>query len=68
MFLKEEENEYVFKFKTSKLFVSGEEEVDWVLDGEFGGSLKEVEIENLHQAVNLNCSRKPQIRIDRISE
>lgn len=68
MFLKEEENEYVFKFKTSKLKVSGEEKVDWVLDGEFGGSLKEVEIENLHNKILLNCNKKLPERIDMISE
>lgn len=68
MFLKEEENEYVFKFKTSELKVTSEESVDWVLDGEFGGSVQETEIVNLHQAVNLNCNMPPQIRIDRISQ
>ena len=68
MFLKEEENEYVFKFKTSSLKVSGEEAVDWVLDGEFGGSLKEVEIKNLHNAVCLNCKKELPERIDTILE
>lgn len=56
MFLKEEENEYVFKFKASRLKVTAEEYVDWVLDGEYGGAIKEVEIENLQNAIWLNCS------------
>lgn len=55
MFLKEEENEYVFRFRTSKLMVTAEAEVPWVLDGEYGGSPKEVCVENLHGAIELKC-------------
>lgn len=57
MFLKEEENDYVFKFKTDKLKVTSEEPVDWVLDGEFGGSITETEIENVFRAVSLNAGK-----------
>lgn len=55
MFLKEEENEYVFRFRTSKVAVTAEEEVSWVLDGEYGGSHKEICIENLQGAIELAC-------------
>lgn len=51
MFLKEEQNEYVYKFKTSHLRIQSEEPVDWVLDGEFGGSHREVQVENLSQRI-----------------
>lgn len=47
MFLKEEPNEYVHKFKAASIRMVSEEPVDWVLDGEFGGSRTEVGIENL---------------------
>lgn len=53
MILKEEQSEYVHKFKTSRLKIFSEEEVDWVLDGEFGGSKREVEIENLTQRIKI---------------
>ena len=53
MFLKEEENEYVLKFKTRKLNITSEEPVDWVLDGEFGGSRTEVTIENLQKRMKI---------------
>lgn len=53
MFLREEENEYVFKFKTAELTVTAQEPVDWVLDGEFGGSVTGVTIRNLPGAVSL---------------
>lgn len=53
MILKEEQSEYVHKFKTSKLKLISEEEVDWVLDGEFGGAKREVEIENLTKRIKI---------------
>ncbi len=53
MFLKEEPNDYVFKFKTRKLKFTAETPVDWVLDGEFGGSFKEAEIVNLKERMDI---------------
>ncbi len=46
MILKGEQHECVHRFKTSSLKITFQEPVDWVLDGEFGGSRTEVEIEN----------------------
>ena len=51
MILKEEQSEYVYRFKTSCLSLCFQEPVDWVLDGEFGGSRTEVEIENLTRKI-----------------
>lgn len=51
--LKEEKNEYVLKFKTRWLRISSEEPVDWVLDGEFGGSKQDVLIENMPRRINI---------------
>ena len=45
MFLVEEPNEYVYKFKASAIRFTSEESVDWVLDGEYGGARTEVTIE-----------------------
>lgn len=56
MFLKEEQNEYVYKFKTSHLRIIAEEPVDWVLDGEFGGTHTEVELENLSRKIEIVTS------------
>lgn len=47
LFLKEEENSNVLRFKTKKLTVTSKKEIPWVLDGEFGGAKKIAEIENL---------------------
>ena len=49
LFLKEEDNAFVYRFKTRKLKIAAAEDVDWVLDGEFGGKKREVEIENLEK-------------------
>lgn len=48
---KEGENDCVYKFRARHIKVTSRECVDWSLDGEFGGSLTEVEIENLQKAV-----------------
>lgn len=53
MILKEEQSEYVYRFKTSRLRITSREPVDWVLDGEFGGSRTDVEIENLTQKIRI---------------
>ena len=49
LFLKEEDNAFVHRLKTRKLKIAAAEDVDWVLDGEFGGKKREVEIENLEK-------------------
>lgn len=53
MFLREEQNEYVHKFKTSWLHIESGEPVDWVLDGEFGGSHREVTVKNLSKQIEI---------------
>ncbi|MGN0371997.1 MAG: diacylglycerol/lipid kinase family protein [Enterocloster sp.] len=60
MFLKEEPNEYVYKFKASSIRFLSDMPVDWVLDGEYGGSRTEVRIENMKERIPilLKKSRK----------
>ena len=60
MFLKEEPNDYVFKFRAGHIRITSEEPVDWVLDGEFGGSRLEVEVENLKERIQiLHSAERP---------
>lgn len=61
MILKEEQSEYVYKFKTSKLKIVSDEAVDWVLDGEFGGSRTEVEVENLARRIEIVSGKCPDL-------
>ena len=53
LFLKEEENELVYRFKTRRIRLVSEEETDWVLDGEFGGKRREVEIVNMEKQIHI---------------
>ena len=43
--------ENVIRFKADKLSFTSDEVLEWVLDGEFGGNLKEVNIENRKNAI-----------------
>lgn len=43
----------VRRFKTSMLKVYSEDKIDWVVDGEFGGSVRKAVIENHHKAINM---------------
>lgn len=58
MFLKDEENEYVFRFQTARVRIISDEDVSWVLDGEYGGAVKEAVIENLPGAIALRCGEQ----------
>lgn len=51
--LLKEEHELVHKFKTRTLRVETAEPVDWVLDGEFGGSHTSVYLENLCRQIEI---------------
>lgn len=53
MFLREEQNEFVYRFKTDALQVYSGEPVDWVLDGEFGGTKTEVQVKNLSRRIQI---------------
>lgn len=53
MFLREEPNEYVYKFKTSSIRLTSESCVDWVLDGEYGGARTEVNIGNIRERIQI---------------
>lgn len=46
-------SELVYRFKTRELDIHSEEAVDWVLDGEFGGSRTDVHVENLCQRLEI---------------
>ena len=48
---KDAENDCVYMFRTSNLRMESEEIVDWTLDGEYGGGVKEICIENLREEI-----------------
>ena len=52
------ENEFIYRFKTSRLQIEADEPVAWTLDGEFGGSHKEVLIEDHKEAITILVPKK----------
>lgn len=53
LLIKEGENDCVYKFRTRALQAISAEQVDWTLDGEFGGSTGSVNIENLRRQITI---------------
>ena len=51
------EDQSVVVFKASKIVFESEERVPWVLDGEFGGKQKRVEIINRHQVATFTVDK-----------
>lgn len=52
-FMGEFNPEYMYQFKAKKIVIDSLEEIDWTLDGEFGGSFEHAEIVNLPNALNI---------------
>lgn len=42
----------IFKFKANEITIHSEKIIDWTIDGEYGGSLKQVDIVNHPHAIN----------------
>ena len=59
-----EENNRVVVFKTSKITFHCEDEVPWTTDGEFGGSYRDVTVENLHYAMTLRLGTEHHQLLD----
>lgn len=53
-----DDTELVYSFKSEFITFSSEEEAAWTLDGEFGGSFKEVSIRNDCQALEFMVKKK----------
>ena len=44
---------HVYNFQSSQFKISCDEELPWTLDGEYGGTHQEVEINNCHEAIDI---------------
>ena len=53
LLISEVNEKYMYCFKTSRLEITSEEDIPWVMDGEFGGEHKEVVIENHQKAIQI---------------
>lgn len=52
-----DDTDMIYSFKASKVKFTSREEISWTLDGEYGGDHSEVEVKNLHQAVEIMVDR-----------
>lgn len=50
---RETSNPCIFHAKTNKIIVDAQKEIPWVLDGEYGGMQKKVEIEIVNNGINM---------------
>lgn len=53
-----DDTELIYSFKSDKIKFLSEEEVSWTLDGEYGGSVRDVTIHNLQQALEIMVKKK----------
>lgn len=51
--VREPDNPYITYKQVSKVSLKSEEDVEWTLDGEFGGSFKETSIEVINKAITI---------------
>ena len=49
----EDRTDMIDSFKTSRITIKSEESISWTLDGEYGGSHQQVDVENRKQALHL---------------
>ena len=52
LLLSDPRNNSIYKFKASNISIECDEEIEWTLDGEFGGSINKVNIINHKEAIN----------------
>lgn len=48
-----QESEYVYSFQTSQIMFTSGKEVPWTLDGEYGGSHKEITVKDMPKALEI---------------
>ncbi len=53
-----DDTDLIYTFKTDRITLKSLEEIPWTLDGEYGGTHSEVEIQNGKQAVQIMVKKK----------
>ena len=48
----------IYSTKSDHVKILSEEEISWTLDGEFGGKVREVDICNIHQALEIMVKKR----------
>lgn len=55
-----DDTDMIYSFKASKVKFTSREKISWTLDGEYGGDHDELEVKNLHQAVEIMVDRREE--------
>ena len=55
---KEPDNPYITYKQVKKVSISSEDDVEWTLDGEFGGAYKKTDIEVINKAITIMTKKK----------
>ena len=64
----EDNTDLIYSFKSAHVVIESEEAVPWTLDGEFGGDQTHVEIDNLHEAMNLYLTSSKKQKKSRLNQ
>ena len=64
----EDNTDLIYSFKSAHVVIESEEAVPWTLDGEFGGDQTRVEINNLHEAMNLYLTSSKKQKKSRLNQ
>lgn len=60
-----EESDAIQSFRTSRILIEADEELEWTLDGEFGGIFSTAEIVNNHKSIRMRMYDKTEVNIIR---
>ena len=68
LLIEQVDTKHMYTFKTKKITFDSVEEIPWTLDGEFGGDQTRVEINNLHEAMNLYLTSSKKQKKSRLNQ
>ena len=68
LLMKDFSSERFYFFKTKHIKITGEKEVSWTLDGEYGGTLETMEVTNIPKAINMKYKPLPKRTVFRKKE
>ncbi len=60
-----EESDAIQSFRASKILIEADEEIEWTLDGEFGGNFASANIVNDHKSIRVRMYDKTDVNITR---
>ncbi|MGN0299492.1 MAG: diacylglycerol/lipid kinase family protein [Lachnospiraceae bacterium] len=62
-------DKYIYSFKSAQIHITTSEAIGWTLDGEFGGEVTEVDIQNCKQALRIQVPTEKELEnLDMMSE